>query len=231
MLSMPASSSRDPSLDLNILEADHVPTFVIKSGVEAIPFEILYGNQSFRTGRFREAICRTELPALRFRAWTQALVFDKTHEFGGHVWAGEVAGKDGGWKVVKLHNSMLEKQPQDALSDPDSDSQPLRLSRSPTSHLLASPHPQTYNTIGSTTFRFDEHSDSDMSQDVSKVNPSPPEPSRPMSMSTNVELISSMLEMMDVGVFELGPTGRVIYANDTWYRLRCVLRPHDITKY
>jgi PAS domain-containing protein len=222
---MSPNSSRDASLDLNILEPDLVPTFVIKIGVEALPFEILYGNHRFRTGGFREAICTTELSASRFRAWTQALVFDKSHEFGGHVWVGEVAGKDGGWKVVKLPNSVPENQPQDDLSGPDSDSQPLKVSRTPTPHLPASSCMQFDDTIGSSTSIFDEYTNSDTSQDVSNVNLSAAEPSRPTSMSTSVELISSMLEIIDVGIFELGPTGRVIYANDTWYRLRCVPRP------
>jgi hypothetical protein len=227
---MSPNSSRDPSLDLNVLEADPVPTFVVKIGVEAIPFEILYGNHSFRAGGFQEAICTAELPALRFRAWAQALVFDRTHEVGGHVWSGEVAGKDGGWKVIKLPNSIPEKQLQDDLLGPDSKSQSIKGNRNPTPHLPTSPGPQDHNTIGSTTFASDEYSNSGLSKDVSKVNPSPSETSRPMSTSTSVELISSLLEMMDVGIFKLGPTGRVIYANDAWYRLRCVPRPYNFIK-
>ncbi|KAF2793304.1 hypothetical protein K505DRAFT_385801 [Melanomma pulvis-pyrius CBS 109.77] len=173
---MSPHSSRSSVLDLEILEADIAPTFIIKIGVEAIAFEILFGNESFRKGSYQEAIVVANRPALLFRSWTQALSSKKTHEFGGCLWTGEIAGKHGKWKIMRAADlEPKEQAPDDCV---------------------------------------EIRNDAPIDQAQIKI---PSQRSRPLS--TTIEIITSMLEMTDVGIFEISPNGRLIYANDAWFKL------------
>ena len=100
-----------PVLDLEILESDPAPTFVIKIGTEPIAFEILFCNEAFRKGGFREIVLAANRDVLLFRSWSQAVgLFKNSYEFGALVWAAEVASRDGNWKAVRALGFVLKEQ-------------------------------------------------------------------------------------------------------------------------
>jgi PAS domain S-box-containing protein len=216
LMSSPPCPSRISVLDIDILEEDPVPTFVVKIGAEAIPFEILFCNESFRKGNFKDTILATTRPARLFRFWCEALSFQKTHDFDGCAWAAEVAGREGNWKVVRAADSVPSDHTMDDYCTVGSDFSSAKSCRGSASFPLSSP--PDVNAIRSTFFPLPRHSsESDLPPDtVTRTSPSPP---ASWPMSTSMEIVSSMLEMMDVGVFEIDPTGKLRYANDAWFRL------------
>ncbi|PSN74729.1 hypothetical protein BS50DRAFT_479382 [Corynespora cassiicola Philippines] len=93
---------RQTVIDVDILEADPAPTFVIKIQSTAIAFEILFCNEAFRKRGLQELVLADDRSALLFRSWAQATFgFETTHALGGRIWHAEVAGRNGSWKVVK----------------------------------------------------------------------------------------------------------------------------------
>ncbi|KAJ4291649.1 hypothetical protein N0V90_009544 [Kalmusia sp. IMI 367209] len=129
---LPTPSLHSRSLDLEVLESDHVPTFVIKTADQAIPFNILYCNEAFRRDALRDIILEPTSEAIIFRSWTLAVgFFSSEYKFAGRSWTATVAGTKEDWKIS----------------------------------------------------------------------------------------LQRMMEMSDVGVFEYLPSGKLIQANDAWYRL------------
>ena len=93
---------RQTVIDVDILEADPAPTFIIKIQSTAIAFEILFCNEAFRKRELQELVLADDRSALLFRSWAQATFgFETTHALGGRIWHAEVAGRNGSWKVVK----------------------------------------------------------------------------------------------------------------------------------
>ncbi|KAF2873238.1 hypothetical protein BDV95DRAFT_676451 [Massariosphaeria phaeospora] len=97
------STGREPTLDLDALESDLAPLFVIRVGSEQIPFEILFSNAAFRSRDFGAVVLAKGRNALLFRSWAQAVgPFDRTHDLGGYIWTAELAGKERSWKAVRV---------------------------------------------------------------------------------------------------------------------------------
>jgi PAS domain S-box-containing protein len=215
-MSSPTCPSRTSLLDIDILEEDPVPTFVIKVGTHANPFEMLFCNASFRKSDFRDTILATTRPARLFRVWCEALSFQRMHNFDGRVWAAEVVGREGNWKVVRAAESVLSGHTLDDYYRWGSNAMSAKSCCGSASFPL--PNRPNLNAIRSTSFPISLHSsESDLPPDtIRRISPSPPA-RRPMSIS--MDIVSSMLDMMDVGVFEIDPTGKLQYANDAWFRL------------
>jgi hypothetical protein len=112
-------------LDLEMLEFDECPAFVIRVGANALEFEVLYGNEAFRKGSFQEAMVADDREALLFRSWAQALgqAADSQHECAGCTWIGEIAPKSGVMKVIKtVHDFSKEESAIDNSRTASSDS-------------------------------------------------------------------------------------------------------------
>jgi hypothetical protein len=52
----PAPSPHDRMLDLDVLESDPLPTFVIKISDQAVAFEFLFCNEAFRRASLQKTI-------------------------------------------------------------------------------------------------------------------------------------------------------------------------------
>ena len=75
MIGMVSNSEHSPAtlLDLEILESDPVPTFVIKTGQDALEFAFKFCNEAFRREGFKGRVEEQTRTSLLFRSWTQAL--------------------------------------------------------------------------------------------------------------------------------------------------------------
>lgn len=108
--------SHSHSLDLELLEADASPIFVIKTSPKALDFELLFCNEAFRQGHFRQSLLGPNRAALLFRSWAQALGdFRPQQEFANRVWLAKLAGRDNAWKVVRAKRIISTEQ--DSLKD------------------------------------------------------------------------------------------------------------------
>lgn len=115
-----ANRTKPSMFDLQILEFDELPAFVIRVSVAALEFELLYSNEAFRKGSFREIILADYREALLFRSWAQALgqPVDSQHACAGRTWAGEMAAKSGAFKIIKAtHEVSREGTSNERLQD------------------------------------------------------------------------------------------------------------------
>lgn len=190
-----ANPSRPHLLDLDDLEADATPLFIIKIGEVTTEFEILFSNHSFRTLGLRTAVLAQGKAALLFRSWAQAVAdFKPEHDFSGRTWSAEYAGRSSDWKIVRAVSSDNPENDQQMLHGHATPAQSLVFTRSRT--RLVKKHeydqPASFNSLPST------------------------------DLNTRWESIQTMMEMSDVGVFEYNPQGKLVHANEAWYRLRYV---------
>ncbi|KAF2684266.1 hypothetical protein K458DRAFT_487227 [Lentithecium fluviatile CBS 122367] len=185
-------SPRPLPLDLDRLESDPTPTFVIKVGSTAINFEILYGNEAFRREGLRNVLLAEDRAAILFRSWTQAISrFQSNHDFANRKWKAKVAGANSDWKIIRAVQSIADMH---EIKAPDS----------------------TQLGVRPLMWKQSEHKllkELDQSTKVSLKEP----PS--VNINARWERLQTMMEMIDVGVFEYDPTGKLIQANDAWYRL------------
>jgi PAS domain-containing protein len=197
----PAEPPRPRLLDLEDLESDHAPLFVIRTGELALEFDFLFCNESFRKLRLRDVILEQEKAALLFRSWAQTLGDSKPqYEFGGRVWHVEVAGRSGGWKVFTATESDTEEQDQQTMDDESREEEGMGNGRTPVF------------TRSRTQLAGDLKRDRAISfRSLPQAN-----------LHARWESIQSMMEMSDVGVFEYNSEGRLVHANEAWYRLRYV---------
>jgi len=192
-----AEHARPRILDLDDLESDTAPLFVIKTVETALEFEPLFYNESFRQLHLHGSILAQDKAALLFRSWAQALGdFYPEHEFGGRIWRAESAGRNGGWKVVKAKASKERTQLQPV---PDEDATDGRdrttiLTRSKTEFMRGFKRGRKFSL-----------------EDIPRTH-----------LHARWESIQTMMEMSDVGVFEYNSEGRLLHANEAWYRLRYV---------
>jgi PAS domain-containing protein len=111
---MDAITARTKQLmfDLEMLEFDESPAFVIRVGAIALEFEVLYANEAFRKGSFGDIILADDREALLFRSWAQALgqPADTQHEYAGCLWTGQIVGKSGAMKVIKGMYDFLSEE-------------------------------------------------------------------------------------------------------------------------
>ncbi|RMZ73393.1 histidine kinase hhk13p [Pyrenophora seminiperda CCB06] len=194
---MPSAEHAHPRiLDLDDLESDTAPLFVIKTDDIALEFEPLFYNASFRQLRLQSSILAQNKAALLFRSWAQALGdFKPEHEFSDRTWSAELAGRNGGWKVVKAKSKeykereQLDQMPEDTTIDHNGRT-PI-LTRSKTECLRGFRHDAKISL-----------------KDISHTN-----------LHARWESIQTMMEMSDVGVFEYNSQGKLLHANKAWYRL------------
>lgn len=195
-------------LDLETLDTDPTPTFAIKTGQTALPFEILFCNKALRTLDLRNAILADHKEALLFRTWAQALGDYKCyHNFEGRQWSAVRAGSSHNWKLLRA----MEVSPKVAPAregDPPAEIN-ATLNQTP--------------MVGIDELREESGDEPGRSstksiQDLPRTN-----------LSARWESIQTMMEMSDVGVFEYNPEGKLLHANEAWYRLRyaCVENPFD----
>jgi hypothetical protein len=184
-MSSSTSPSRSSLLNLDDLEADSAPTFVIKVGAYIVNFELLFCNESFRRAGLRETVLADGRQNILFRSWAQTVGMAKPKfEFAGREWTATVAGTKEDWKVVQAVPSEVDARGHHTWL-PTRKAQSRRLSGN------------CLKNTGRDSLRI------------------------PSTMiHTRYDSLRTMMDMSDVGVFEYSPEGKLIHANDAWYRLR-----------
>jgi PAS domain-containing protein len=190
----PTVPSQSPLLDLDALELDPAPAFVIKISVAAIPFEILYANEAFRAHGLRDRVSSEDREAFTFRAWAQAVAQSKgsRHDFAGCTWSAEVANRTSALKLIKATHSKLNKNAVDKNQ------------------------PQMGDAEVKARVSIYERPEDDATGDHQTVSSS--------SLDARLKSLQTMMEMSDVGVFEYNVDGILLHANEAFYRLRSVTR-------
>ncbi|KAL5375637.1 hypothetical protein PMIN06_010523 [Paraphaeosphaeria minitans] len=191
-----APSPHDRMLEVDVLESDPQPTFIIETSHQPISFELLYCNGAFRRASLQNAILGSFKEATLFRAWALAIqLFEPHHIFANRTWTATKAGAKKNWKIVKAIETPDLNQNREAEAD-----KPI---------------------AGVQEDNFAHHRNrKDVPKGILTKRPRIPLGGFP---TTNVvarwESMQTMMEMTDVGVFEYLPNGKLIHANDAWYRL------------
>lgn len=211
----------DPTLlDLETLESRSAPTFVIKTGIsgsKALEFELLFCNQAFRESGLKDVVLAQDKDTLLFRCWTQALgKYTPRFEFAGRSWTAKVAGKSGFWKVIEAAEEEEEEEVVAVLKEEKSENGGgMDSVKSADSHAELGADGQTAifrrskDELLDEVRRYQEAVRKDIA--VSSEN-----------LTARWESIQTMMEMSDVGVFEYSLEGKLIHANEAWYRLSYV---------
>jgi hypothetical protein len=195
---MPPTADSTP-LDIEVLESDPAPTFVVKIGSTAIDFELRFCNEAFRRKGFDRDIHGKGREALLFRSWAQACgKFSAHHEFRDWTWIAEVAGETSTWKVVKAKTCATEEQ--GILQEDESNT---REQTGTAAGLEAARTNDSYR--GSN----DEAPRRLQGKVLSTIRAIPR-----ADLHARWESIQTMMEMSDVGVFEYNPAGQLIHANE-----------------
>lgn len=203
-MTSPAENSTPRSLDLDILESDPAPLFVIKTGETVLDFEFQFRNQAIRELSCCDAILAQDKAALLFRSWAQALgKFNPHHEFSGRIWSAEKAGKSGNWKIVRASGLVSEKEEH---QNNAGTAQPSRRASLPA--VERSP--------------IYRGSKVELSADVHDRRAALLQKLPSTNLNARWVGIQTMMEMSDVGVFEYNTEGKLLHGNDAWYRLRYV---------
>ncbi|KAF2995051.1 Histidine kinase [Curvularia kusanoi] len=200
---MPGTSTPQSSaLDLEALELDPSPTFVIRIGQSALKFAFVYCNEAFRSQDFNKQVEEQERSALLFRSWAQAVGdYRPYHDFAERRWFAQDAGKDRSWKIVRAAELAPERKavPDDVTPDVEKEAVVKAVVGN-----------------GSGIYR---RSKSEMMQEM-EGNKAVLEANIPRtSLTARWEGLQTMMEMSDVGVFEYNMEGKLIHANQAWYRL------------
>jgi hypothetical protein len=185
------------AFDLEALELHLAPKFVIKIGSTALRFDILYANEAFRTSDLRITVLQERKEALIFRSWAQSLrVHGETqHEFAGWTWTAQVAKESIGLKVIS--GEIISDENDTATVEPGS----------PDTSFTDQSHVYTTAKEGF-TIGMDSRIRS-LSHSIPRTN-----------LIARWEGIQAMMEMSDVGVFEYNTEGKLLHANEAWYKLR-----------
>lgn len=201
--------SPTPSLDLEILEADPTPTFVIKIGQSVLEFAFVFCNEAFRREGFRECVEGQDRAALLFRSWAQALGnYTLQHEFQGRRWCAQEAGKDRTWKVVRAAEILQKEEVRNDDIVPASRKE-----------AIVQSHVSNWGRVHR---RSKDETLREMKANKSVLEKTLPE----TNLTARWEGLQTMMEMSDVGVFEYNAEGRLIHANEAWYRLSS--HPRDV---
>ncbi|KAJ8112319.1 hypothetical protein OPT61_g5287 [Boeremia exigua] len=191
-----------PSLDLEALESNPAPLFVIKTGQHAVEFEIIFCNQAFRHEDLPKRVKGKNRSALLFRSWAQALgKYKPYHEFAERRWSSQEAGKDGGWKIINA---------EQVLQNGDFDLNASTVE--PEKEAVVKAHMGDWG-------RVYHRSKDEMLQEM-KDNKSLSEGTLPLgNLAARWEGLQTMMDLSDVGVFEYNTEGKLVHANKAWYRL------------
>jgi PAS domain-containing protein len=194
-----AERSNTRLLDLEDLDADTAPLFVIKAGDIALDFDFLFCNEVFRKLRLSNPILANDRAALLFRSWAQALgEYKPRYDFGGRVWTAEISGRNGGWKVVRAMESDTQQQDSPPLEDNVDDNDHFSIGQTPV------------------FTRSKAQLISELKRDRTASLKNIPY----TNLHARWESVQTMMEMSDVGVFEYNAEGKLLHANEAWYRLR-----------
>ncbi|KAJ4317106.1 hypothetical protein N0V94_005113 [Neodidymelliopsis sp. IMI 364377] len=198
----PASEPPPSLLDLETLESDPVPTFVIKTGLDIHEFDPLFCNEAFRREGFRQLVEEQNRPALLFRSWSQALGdYNPQHDFQQRRWVAQEAGKSGTWRIIRAIEFLPELDADEDSSIPEA-----------TKEAVVKPDSGNWGHVY-------HRSKDEMMQDM-KVNKSVLLKTLPRTnLTARWEGLQTMMEMSDVGVFEYNADGKLIHANEAWYKL------------
>lgn len=200
----PTPPAKFPSVDLEALETNPKPLFIIRVGTNALAFDLLYANEAFRQRDLREVVLASGKEALLFRSWTQAFgqPVKPTYEFAERTWSAEVVGDRIKMKVVWATGFLSEeKSAQDAYGPRrslDGVPDPLKSTRSP-----------IYTRSKEDFMKRADNDGAAFLQRMPRTN-----------LNAHWEGIQTMMEMSDVGVFEYNTEGKLLHANEAWYRLR-----------
>jgi PAS domain-containing protein len=187
-------------LDLDDLESNDAPLFLIKKGEVASNFDFLFCNEAFRKLRLRDTVLAQDKAALLFRSWVQALGdFKPRYAFHGRVWQAEITGRRGGWKLVKAIESDTEEHER-TMDEQAKEEDGIGTGRTPVFMRSRTQLIGELKRDNAATFRNLPHT----------------------NLNTRWESIQTMMEMSDVGVFEYNSEGTLLHANEAWYRLRYV---------
>jgi PAS domain-containing protein len=186
-------------LDLEELESDPAPLFVIRTGEITLGFEFLFCNEAFRKLHLRNSILAQDRAALLFRSWAQALSeYKPRYDFGGLVWTAEISGRNGSWKVVKARELDANQQDSASLGKEADDNDDLSMGRIPVFTRSKAQLMSELKRERAVSLRNIPYT----------------------SLHARWESIQTMMEMSDVGVFEYNAEGKLLHANEAWYRLR-----------
>ncbi|KAF2029760.1 hypothetical protein EK21DRAFT_100980 [Setomelanomma holmii] len=198
--------ARSSALDLDLLEIDAAPIFVVKVEASAVPFDFVYANEAFRRTGLRDSVLGASKEALLFRSWAQAWGNhgDLQQQFAGRIWSSSVHGRHSTFKTVRAiaFTSGKEGQNKDHVPSPF----PIE-----NSERLAAPQSLVHKRSREELRR----SKPGLLQTLPRTN-----------LDARWEGIQTMMEMSDVGVFEYNATGKLLHANEAWYRLSS--HPRDL---
>lgn len=190
-------------LDLDVLESDPKSTFVLKVGTKILDFDVLYANEAFRNAGYRDKILDSDGTALLFRSWAQALgSFQSRKSFAGVTWCARLVGRGNAFKVIQA----LEAGPEvSCINNRGLKMQANNDSKNP------------WASMRSPIFkRSREDFMGDRVRDRARLSNFSPR----TNLDARWEGLQTMMEMSDVGVFEYNTEGKLLHANEAWYRLR-----------
>ncbi|KAF1925275.1 putative histidine kinase HHK8p [Didymella exigua CBS 183.55] len=190
------------SLDLDILDEDPVPTFVIRVGQHALDFSFAFCNEAFRREGLVAKVEEQNRTAILFRSWAQALGDHKPHHvFQGWRWFPQEAGKHRTWKIIRAAEIVPKEKVDEDVTTPGLEKEAVVTSN--------------VNNWGRVY-----HCSKDEILRAMRVNKSVLADSLPRTnLTARWEGLQTMMEMSDVGVFEYNAEGKLIHANEAWYRL------------
>ena len=191
------------ALDLEALELDPSPIFVIRVGESALEFAFIFCNKAFRHQDLKKRVEEQERPALLFRSWAQAIgTYNPHHDFAERRWYAQGAGKDRSWKIVRVIENLAGQEVVLANTTPGleeeaatkaNDANWARVYRRTKDELLQEMNGDKSALEGMMMTRA--------------------------NLTARWEGLHTMMEMSDVGVFEYNMEGKLIHANQAWYRL------------
>lgn len=201
-MSSESGPPRSSPLDLEALESDPTPTFVLKVDQSARDFAFIFCNEALRSGTLKEHIEEESRPALMFRSWAQALGdYKPQHEFAEKRWFLQEAGSDRTWKIIRAKETLPKEENVSVDTAPESEKEAV-----------------VKADVGNWG-RVYRRSKDEMLQEM-KANKSVLRERTPRSnLTARWEGLQTMMEMSDVGVFEYNMEGKLVHANQAWYRL------------
>lgn len=194
--------SHSTLLDLESLESDLAPTFIIEVGQDVLQFDFVFCNAAFRRAGLRKLVEERSRAALLFRSWSQALGdYKPQHDFHERTWVSQEVGKGSTWKIIRAIGYSSEKETSTnggALNPP--------------TEAIAKPDAGNWGRV--------YHRSKDEILREMKANKSVLLNTLPQTnLTARWEGLQTMMEMSDVGVFEYNAEGKLIHANEAWYRL------------
>ncbi|KAF1913435.1 hypothetical protein BDU57DRAFT_356309 [Ampelomyces quisqualis] len=198
---------------IETLESDSSPAFIIEVGVAALQFDLLFTNKVLRNTDLRDMILENSSEALRFRSWAQALgrASEVSYVFAGWSWSAVLSSRGGALKLVS------------GTSPTTSASTIVQNHRGTAS---AAKNDGSYSKSRST---IHTQSKEDFMKDLSTNRSLLLQNLPRTNLSAQWEGIQTMLEMSDVGIFEYNTEGRLMHANEAWYRQSSY--PRDLPKH